>query len=90
MNKIGTFANKDVVLVDEDAVCDCGTITHYRLHDPATNEAWICCSHCLQGVMNEEERRKHLKAGMQNCATLALSLVALFIAILILAYLGKI
>lgn len=90
MEKIGTFGSKDVVLVDDEAVCDCGTITHYRLHDPTTMETWICCSHCLQGVMNEEERRRHIQNGFKNCAMLALSIVLLFIAILILAHYGKI
>lgn len=90
VNKIGTFGNKDVVLVDDEAVCDCGTFTHYRLYDPATTETWICCCQCLQGVMNQEERRKHIQEGYKNCATLVVSVVLLFIVILILAYLGKI
>jgi hypothetical protein len=90
MEKIGTFGYKDVVLVDDEAVCDCGVVTHYRIHDPSTNEMWVCCSICLQGVMDENERRRHAQAGMQNCLTVAISLVLVFIVILILAYLGKI
>lgn len=90
MEKIGTFEDKDVVLGDEDSVCDCGTVTRWRLIDPTTTEMWVCCSHCLQGVMDENERRRHIQDGMKNCATIALGAVLFFIAILILAYLGKI
>ena len=90
MEKIGSFNGKDVILVDEEAVCDCGAITHYRILDPSTMEWWVCCSTCLQGVMTEEERRRHAQQGMKNCLMVLVSFVLFILAILMLMALGYI
>lgn len=90
MQKIGTFGGKDVVIVDEEAVCECGDLTHYRLLNPDTMEWWVCCAQCLHGVMDEEERRQHAQQGMRNCLMIAVSFILFLISIYILACLGKI